>query len=241
MKHAFWLAFAFSTQAFASLPDGHAYDSSPSGTYLIEDDRDSLNPTMEDHHISIARRDHPKKFYQVYTFPRLYDLYFSPDEDYLVIDDHNGSGSNECVVLTRIDRPPYYAKPQKIDQKCWDLFWAQHKKPIGLTYTHARTYFCEWLDSSRFVVGLQGDQFSDPPKWSLSGGWHCIYDIRTGTAYTNEYTDSKNKKYELWFPTTSNRALQPTASRRTAQLQMIKTIPLQPRALSLAAAELVSR
>jgi hypothetical protein len=192
MMRALVIMLFFAVTAVAALPDGHSYDRSPSGVFLIANDRDQENPGTENH-ISIARRDHPTSFYRIYTYPRLVDLYFSPNEKYLVIDDHNGSGSNECVVLTRIDRPPYYANAQKVDKKCWDLFWSQNRKPSGLSYTHQQTYFCEWLDASRIVVGLQGDQFSEQPKWSLSGGWHCVYDASQRKAYTSEYSASKNK------------------------------------------------
>jgi hypothetical protein len=183
--------------ADAALPDSHAHGGeSPSGTYLIQDSRDPLNPGAQNY-ISLARRNHPKAFYKIYTYPRLFDLYFSPDERYLVIDDHSGSGSNECAVLTRIDKPPYYSNADKTDEKCWKLFWSLHRKPGKLSYDHRSTYFCEWLDASHLVIGLQGDQSFDRPKWALSGGWHCIYDAARNRAYTDKYTASKNSNYEL--------------------------------------------
>ena len=196
MVCAFWLALLFASTAVAALPDGHSRDRSPSGEFLIADDRDQDNPGTENH-ISIAHRDQPTKFYRIYTYPRLADLYFSPDERYLVVDDHNGSGSNQCAVLTRIQKPPYYVKPVTVDERAWKLFWSLHRPPRKITYSHRKTYFCEWLDSSRFVVGLQGDGGIDAPEWFLAGGWHCIYDASRRRVYTDSYTASKNRQYEL--------------------------------------------
>lgn len=150
MTRVLWFTLLFGSTA-VGLPEEHSRDRSPSGMFLIADDRDQEDPER-DNHISIARRDQPTKFYRVYTYPRLIDLYFSPDEHYLVIDDHNGSGSNERAVLTRIEKPPYYVKPFKVDDRAWKLFWSQHRRPKTITYGHCKTYFCEWLDLSRFVV-----------------------------------------------------------------------------------------
>ena len=116
MPRVLCFALLLTSTAFAALPDGHSSERSPSGVFLIADDRDHDNPEKENH-ISMARRDQPTKFYRIYTYPRLVDLYFSPDERYLVVDDHNGSGSNECVMLTRIEKPPYFVKPSKIDER----------------------------------------------------------------------------------------------------------------------------
>jgi hypothetical protein len=196
MTRALYFALVIASTAYAALPDGHSYDNSPSGMFLIANDRNQENPRTENH-ISVARRDQPAKSYRIYTYPRLVDLYFSPDERYLVIDDHNGSGSNECAVLMRIDKPPYYVKPVKVDERAWKLFWSRHHRPRKITYGHRKTYFCEWLDSSRFVVGLQGNSDFDAPKWYLDGGWHCIYDAARRNVATDKYTDSKNAQYEL--------------------------------------------
>lgn len=145
----------------------------------------------------MARQDHADVDYRIYSYPRFADVYFSPDEKDLVIDDHNGSGTTGCVVLSRIDKPPYYVKARNIDGICWKLFWSLRPKLKKLLYDHSKTYFCEWLDSAHFVVGLQGDHlFPDPgsQKWSLEAGWHCVYDAASGNASTSRYTDAKNKE-----------------------------------------------
>lgn len=195
----FCLAVLFGATAFGGLPDGAVKDGrSPLGTYLVENIRDRDNPTD----ISIAHRDNPSAFRRIYTYPRYADLYFAADEKYLVIDDRCGSGASECIILKQIAKPPFYVKPRKIDDACWKLFWSLHGKPKRVSYDHQRTYFCEWLDSTHFVVGLQGDHFFPDPgtqKWALGGGWHCVYDIARDKAYTSEYTDSKNvgAKFEI--------------------------------------------
>ena len=210
MTHALWLTLLFVCTAVAGLPDGHSRDRSPSGEFLIADDRNQENPGTVNH-ISVAHRGQPTKFYRIYTYPRRADLYFSPDERYLVVDDHNGSGSNECIVLTRIAKPPYFVKPSKVDERAWKLFWSLHRRPRRITYSHRKTYFCEWLDSSRFVIGLQGDGDMDAPRWYLDGGWHCVYDAARHRVYTDSYTASKNTHYDLSFPNTPNQAMQRTA------------------------------
>ena len=196
MTRTLCLAALFASGASAALPDGHSRDHSPSGTFLISDDRNRDSPSTENH-LSIARRDQPRKFYRVYTYPRLVDLYFSPDERYLVVDDHNGSGETACVVLTRIEKPPYFVSAASVDEGAWKLFWSQHRQPRKITYGHRQTYFCAWLDASRFVVGLQGNSGFDGPKWFLDGGWHCLYDAARRKTGTNKYVASMNKEYEL--------------------------------------------
>jgi hypothetical protein len=169
----------------------------PLGKFLLSDSR-SEQPEAREHEISLARRDQPDRFYRIYRYPRLADLYFSPDEQYLVIADRSGSGWTECALLRRIDKPPFFvpAKPAKVDDQCWALFWAQHHKPErNIQFTHRSTYLCEWLDGARFVVGLNGDNQGDGRRWGLEGGWHCIYDVKRGRACTNEFTDSVNKSY----------------------------------------------
>ena len=192
-----YLALLISASALAELADGHVEGGrSPKGTYLIDTSRD---PDKRENSISIARQDHSRDFFPIYSYPRLSDLYFSPDEKRLVINDHSGSGSTECIVLTQIKKPPYFAKPQKIDETCWKLFWSLHRKPNRILYDHRSAYFCQWLDASRIIVGLGGDHFFPDPgaqKWSLGEGWHCIYDLARDKAYTSKFTDSKNK-YEF--------------------------------------------
>lgn len=195
-----FLLLFMGTIAFAGLPDGvPVAGRSPSKTYFIGDSRNPNDPNR-DNQISIAHREHPNDYYDIYTYPRFVGLYFSPDERYLVIDDRCGSGAVECVVLRQISKPPFFVKPRNIGEVCWELFWSLHGKPRRVKYDHQKTYFCEWLDTAHFVVGLQGDHFFPDPgtqKWGLDGGWHCVYDIVRNKAYTSEYTDSKNEKCEF--------------------------------------------
>ncbi|MGB8356497.1 MAG: hypothetical protein WCD79_21540 [Chthoniobacteraceae bacterium] len=165
---------------------------SPKGTYLVAD---TGNPA-DGGRVSIAQRDQPEKFHDIFTYPRFAEVYFSPDERYLIIDNRNGSDSRECVVLSRSDKPPFFVNAHKIDEVCWKLFWSQHKISGKILYDHRSTYFCEWLDNSHFVVDLQGNHFFPDPgakKWSLDGGWRCVYDAVRDKASTSRYTDSYNK------------------------------------------------
>ena len=186
--------------AEVELPDGNVVGGrSPKRTYLIDDTGDSVSHDRINR-ISIARSDHPNRFYSIYTYPRFADLYFSPDERYPVINDRSGSGWIECALLTQIDKPPYLVNSHKIDEECWKLFWSLHKNAKKILYDHRSTYFCERLDASHIVVGLQGNHsFPDPgsQKWSLDGGWHCIYDVAHDKANTSKYADSKNSQCEF--------------------------------------------
>jgi len=116
MKRALFLAmfFAATTSIVAQDPDSQASSRSPKGTYQIGKE----NAAQEDHELSIARRDRPNTFYRFYTYPRFAEVSFSPDESFLVITDHVGSGATECVLLQRIDKPSFFGKPQKIDEAC---------------------------------------------------------------------------------------------------------------------------
>jgi len=181
-------------QRKAQAPD---YDHSPKGTYLILDSR-AESPDEKQHHIFIARREHPTTLYRLYSYPRFADLYFSSNEKYLVITDRSGSNWTECVLLRHAEKPPFFAKPHVIDEDCWKLFWSLHKKPkAGITYDHRYTYLCAWLDASHFVVGLVGDKQIGSGRFSLEGGWHCIYDARRLRAYTDRRTDSINTSYKI--------------------------------------------
>ena len=196
MIRAVFVAFAILSTGYAAPPDGHSYDRSPSGEFLIVNHHDPDNSEGENY-ISIARRDQPMKSYRIYTYPRLVDLYFSPGERYLVIDDHNGSGWNRVCGPHTHRQTAFFVKRIKVDERAWKLFWSQHRRPRKITYGHRQTYLCEWLDSSRFVLGLQGNSDFDAPKWYLDGGWHCIYDAARSNVYTDKYTDSKNAQFEL--------------------------------------------
>ena len=153
-------------------------DHSPLGTFLLRDSRQSSSDVAK-HYKLIAHREQPDKSYDLYAYPRYADLHFSPDEQYLVIDDQFGIGATRCMLLSRVAKPPFYlpVRSPEIDDRCWALFWSQHRKPSRpVRYTHRQTYFCEWLDNSHFFVGLQGNNQLDTGRWSLDGGWHCVYD-----------------------------------------------------------------
>lgn len=177
-------------------------DRSSTGAFLIFEEQIRTD-TETGGSFSVALKENPKRKFLIYSYGRYADLYFSPKDSWVVVDHHDGSGSNRCVVLKRIAKPPYFTavKPETVDNACWDLFWAQHPHPKGtVTYTHQRTYFCQWLDDTRFIVGLQGENFFEKEgigRWGLDGGWHCIYDAATGKASTDAYTDSLNKDYNF--------------------------------------------
>lgn len=177
-------------------------DKSSTGAFFIYEERIRTD-TEVGGSFSVAPKENPKRKFLIFSYGRFADLYFSPKDSWAVVDHHDGPGSNRCVVLKRIAKPPYFTavKPETVDNACWDLFWSQHPHPKGtVTYTHQRTYFCQWLDDTRFIVGLQGENFFEKEgigRWGLDGGWHCIYDAATGKASTDAYTDSLNKDYQF--------------------------------------------
>ena len=173
--------------------EGH----SSTGKFLLSNERTVFEPPGKEGRFSITLREQPEKEYAIYTYPRFADIYFSPKDSYAVVDDHDGSGSNRCALLKSTPHPPYFipATPEYVDDACWKLFWAKHPVKGKIDYAHRRTYFCQWLDDTHFVAGLQGESINGKglQDWSLSGGWHCLIDAATGEAATSEFTESLNK------------------------------------------------
>ncbi len=175
---------------------------SSTGAFLINDSRDSRSDdNATSNYLSIARRENPGREYRIYAYPRFADLYFSPHDAWAAVDDHCGSGSNQCALLKATAKPPFFvpATPSLVDDACWDLFWSQHPRPKGkLIFTHRRTIFCQWLDDTRCVIGLSGESWNEKgaaQNWGIDGYWHCIYDAATCKATADAFTATLDKDF----------------------------------------------
>jgi len=110
------------------------------------------------------------------TFERDADLHFSPDDQWIAMDDELGSGQTEIRLFKRVSGLNYQETSQRPGAAAWDLLASTHKVPYPATLSHAYAHVLRWSSNSRaFLMALQGHE----DQYQCVEQWLCVYEVQT--------------------------------------------------------------
>ncbi len=94
----------------------------------------------------------------LYAHERHADVLMSPDERWLVINDHAGSNVSEALLLRRVEGIRYSeVKEAEISAKAWRLFAQRRGLAKPPRYSHDYTNAIRWgSDSKAFLASVEG-------------------------------------------------------------------------------------
>jgi len=133
-----------------------------------------------EHEIWLAAKNKPSDRELLYKFERGADVLISPDEQWLVVNDHMTSDESEVVLFKRGQGISFAeAKGAQIGPKAWNLFAKENQlaKPPG--YDHQYVEAIQWSSNSRtFLLSISGHGGEGDGKYHLDP-WFCVYDVTT--------------------------------------------------------------
>jgi hypothetical protein len=132
-----------------------------------------------------AKKHKQKKL--LYTYHRAADVLFSPNEKWLLVDDHVGSNSSETHLFEHVSGVEYRKSDLDPEEAVWRFFFEQmklqrdpKKGPLAKDYDemdHFYIHSVRWsTDSDAILFSLDGHNSGDPRPWAE--GWLCVYDLR---------------------------------------------------------------
>jgi hypothetical protein len=119
----------------------------------------------------------PESKQLLYAFERDATLLFSPDDQWIAINDHVGSGQSEIKLFERSHGAQF--KPSNLDPtaKAWALLKQRTKTPYPDTLFHTYACVTNWSANSRvLLVSLSGH---NDPEHHIDN-WLCVFDLRSG-------------------------------------------------------------
>lgn len=133
----------------------------------------------------------PAKRHLLYTHQRRADVVFSDGDDWLVINDHAGSGYSG-VLLYRRKIGLEYERVSDLTARAWKYF-NQRNDFQETPFDHAYASAACWTsaDPPTLLIRLSGHLGGPAGILKQSRGWHCLYDVRTQSFSTD--LDALNK------------------------------------------------
>jgi hypothetical protein len=133
----------------------------------------------------------PAKRHLLYTHHRQAEVIFSDDDDWLVINDHAGSGYSG-VLLYRQKTGLEYERVADLTAPAWKYF-NQRNGFKETPFDHAYASAACWIsaDPPILLIGLSGHLSGPAGILKGSRGWYCLYNIRTQSFSTD--LDALNK------------------------------------------------
>jgi len=127
---------------------------------------------------------------RLYSFERDTDTFFSPDEQWVVVNDHVGSTNSFTALFNRIEGVKY-SRIGDPNASAQHLLEQESGIPeIWEMFHHRYFIFREWsTDSKSFVMALHGYADRD---YSLDT-WLCTFDLQTMKAYLTPEQRGRNK------------------------------------------------
>jgi len=116
-----------------------------------------------------------KKQILLYEFNRDAEVIFSPDEEWLIINDHTGSNIFE-VLLFKKHKGIHYreVKEAVVTGKAWTLFATSNALPKKINLFHSYIEGVRWsADSKAFLLVLWGHTDEN----HYLDDWFCVYDL----------------------------------------------------------------
>jgi hypothetical protein len=130
--------------------------------------------------------------FQLCEFARDADVLFSPDENWIAVNDFVGSNYFEIVLYKRAPTGRYEkSKDGDPTGSAWALFKSKYDLPhVTEDLFHVYSAVKEWSPDSRsFVIVLWGHSDSDHHV----DDWLCTFDLQTMKAYLAPEQKEKNK------------------------------------------------
>jgi hypothetical protein len=145
-----------------------------------------------DREIWLVSADYQSQRRLLFTHQRSAAVIFSPEETWLAINHHAGSGYSG-VLLYRRKAGLEYEKVADLTELAWNFF----KRRNGLKedpFDHAYANALGWTngDSPSLLIGLSGHISDQAGIFKYSKGWYCLYHVQTKTFTTN--LDALNKE-----------------------------------------------
>lgn len=114
----------------------------------------------------------------LYSYNRSVSILFSPNEEWLVVNDDAGSSESEVFLFQRTSSLEYKRATLDLNKALWTFFFRENKEkydPDHPGLDHNYVYSVLWSDNSDAILfaihGHSGDVL-----WSNS--WFCVYDLR---------------------------------------------------------------
>lgn len=144
-------------------------------------------PRKEDaHEVWLVDAKNPAQSKRLYSYRRRVGVLFSPNEEWLVVDDHLGSDQAEVFLFQHVSGLEYRQLAIDLDQVLWDYFFERMEAQRGLPPTPAYGMNHHYISSVRWSTA------SDAVLFELSGhtghqlpwadSWFCVYDLRNKKA-----------------------------------------------------------
>jgi hypothetical protein len=120
------------------------------------------------------------------TYNRNAEVLFSPDEKWLVLDDHAGSNISAIRVFKHTQGLHYLEEStdSPLNKKVWELFRKRHFPNAKLDFLHTYTVALCWgRDSDSVVVEIHGDAILLKDNSVVGfGPWRCVYSMSKSAA-----------------------------------------------------------
>jgi hypothetical protein len=172
----------------AAKPDAR----SPSGKIIVEHSLARGGNEADDHEIWLVSAEDQTKRQLLFRHHRNAEVVFSPDENWLIINNHAGSGFSG-VLLYRRKAVLDYAQVADLTEAAWKFF----KERNGLAanpFDHAYADALCWIsgDPPVLLIGLGGHTSGPAGVLKGSKGWYCLYDV-LAKSFSTDF-DALNKK-----------------------------------------------
>jgi hypothetical protein len=179
---------------------------SPNGTFFIEElpapTKNEAGETIDDQEVWIVSAKDPTSrerlpdFHENSGIDAMNDVAFSPDENWMLVSQHHGSGLNSTYLLRRKEglKFEHVFKTNDVKDRFDDPAWKFFSKVEGVPFAKIdaneegpmQVSFLEWSeDSGRLLIDLHGgltgkdDLRSDDKKPGVSL-WIAYYNTKTG-------------------------------------------------------------
>ncbi len=194
MKPAFFLFLAVATLRAADpapfFDKVTAETYSPKNDVLIEHcfERDGAAQVW------LVSTSDPAKRRLLFSHHRHAEVLFSPDENWLVINDHYASNESR-LFLYRQRAPLDYERVADLTDAAWQFFDQRNDRKTGNGFDHSYVDAIRWGDDDPPTLLLYLRGHSD--SRNNTRDWYCLYDIRTKTFSTDlDAHNQKNTKLE---------------------------------------------
>lgn len=179
--------------------------------------------------IWLGDAEKPEQRKLLYSYPRGADVLFSPNEKWLLVDDHLGSNISETYLYQHVSGLEYRKTDINLHKALWDFFFEQMKRqrdpkdgPLAEDYRemdHNYIHSLRWSpDSDAILFRLDCHNSGNPRPWAE--GWLCVYDLRNKKVTLDLNVFNRNAGgLARWTPPTSAEETTKTKSKveRTPQ------------------------
>ena len=173
-------------------------------TPFITDVKSELSPLQDirieqcffrnhDHEVWLVSNRDPTTRKLLFTHQRWVEVLFSPDEHWLVINDHTGSGETR-LRLFRQTAFLDYKQADDLTDRAWEFLAAKthRKNPPGFDHSYAAAL--RWTADQTFIACLHGHIDSR----NHVSDWLCFYDTSSKTFSTD--LDAHNNRQVVLEP-----------------------------------------